>query len=130
MSTLTSKELLESLRQADHTAAGLIQQPRGLSIPTPKPPADLVATPGIEDSAERTAHRANLIALVRKQQEELPVVAADQAFRGAVIGGLAGLGCLLLRCMLGSRPPEAAYLVEEEPEADHLVEEAREDYDE
>ena len=130
MPTLTAKELLESLRQADRTTTEPIQQPRGLSVPTPKPPADLVATPGVEDSAERTAHRARLIALVRRQQEELPVVAAEQAFRGAVIGGLAGLGCLLLRCMLGSRPPEAAYLVEEEPEADHLVEEAREDYDE
>jgi hypothetical protein len=32
--------------------------------------------------------------------------------------------------MLGSRPPEADYLVEEEPEADELVGEAREDYDE
>jgi hypothetical protein len=36
-------------------------------------------------------------------------VAADQAFRGAIIGGLAGLGCLLLQGLLMSSPPHARH---------------------
>jgi hypothetical protein len=106
MAKLTPKELIEMARQPDLSNTAPLQQPRGLSVPIPRPPADLAATPGVEDSAERAAQRATLIAKVRKQQEELPIVAADQAFRGAVAGGVAGLACLLLRGLCTSRPPE------------------------
>ena len=114
MAKLTSQELIAMARQADLSTTAPFDQPRGLSVPTPRPPADLAATPGVEDSAERAAHRAQLIALVRKQQEELPIVAADQAFRGAVAGGIAGLGCLLLRGLImssspASQPPDEEY---------------------
>jgi hypothetical protein len=114
MPTLTPKEFFELTRQYDLANTPLFQQPRGLSVPTPKPPADLLATPGVQDSAERTAQRAMLIAKVRRQQEELPIVAADQAFRGAVVGGIAGLGCLLLRGLLTSTPPEMPRTYEED----------------
>jgi hypothetical protein len=125
MFTLTSKEIRESLKQRETGTAVPVQQTRGLSVPTQPPPAELAATPGVEDSAERAAQRANLIALVRKQQEELPVKAADQAFRGAIAGGLSGLGVLLLRSLLSPKRFEAGpeYLESEaeeyqEPEVD------------
>lgn len=108
MAKLTPQELIEMARREDLSNTAPFQQPRGLSVPTPRPPADSAATPGVEDSAERADQRAMLIAQVRKQQEEIPIVAADHAFRGAVAGGIAGLGCLLLRGLLMSRPPASA----------------------
>jgi hypothetical protein len=97
MLTLTSKGIRESLERAKEANPKLFEQPRGLSVPVPPPPADLPSTPGVADSAERAAHRAGLVAQVRHQQEELPVAVADQAFRGALAGSLAGLGFLLLK---------------------------------
>lgn len=86
MLTLTSKGIFESLARAKEANPELFQQPRGLSVPVPPPPADLSSTPGVADSAERAAQRAGLVAQVRRQQEELPVVVANQAFRGAIAG--------------------------------------------
>jgi hypothetical protein len=109
MDKLASNEFLESLKQTKDVTTEPLQQPRGLSVPTSPPPADLAATPGVADSAERAAHRAAIIALLRKQQEELPIVAADQAFRGALAGAATGLGLLLLRSLFSARPPEREY---------------------
>jgi hypothetical protein len=97
MLTITSKGLRESLARAKEANPELFEQPRGLSIPVPPPPADLPSTPGVADSAERATQRAGLVVQVRRQQEELPVVVARQAFRGAIAGSLSGLAILLIK---------------------------------
>ena len=97
MRELQSGDVLESLKRAKEVATEPFRQPRGLSVPALPPPIELVSTPGVADSAERAAQRARLIAVLRNQQEELPVVVANEAFRGLVVGGLTGLGFLLLK---------------------------------
>ena len=84
-------------KRAQELTDNLVQQPRGLSVPTLPPPIELASTPGVADSAERAAQRARLIAMLRDQQEELPLVVANEAFRGLLVGGLTGLGFLLLK---------------------------------
>ena len=114
MLTLTSKGILESLAKAKEANPDLFNQPRGLSVPVP-PPGEINSTPGVADSAEREAERAGLIAQVRRQREELPVVVADRALNGAIVGGLVGLVLQLLKIFGSTRQPPEYYAKHEDP---------------
>jgi hypothetical protein len=109
MLNLTAKGIRESLERAREANPELFEQPRGLSVPVPPPPADLPSTPGVADSADRAAHRAGLVAQVRHQQEELPVAIADQAFRGALAGSLAGLSYLFFKNLFSASQSPRRY---------------------
>lgn len=93
----------DMLKRAQELTDHPVQQPRGLSVPTLPPPIELASTPGVADSAERAAQRARLIAVLRHQQEELPLVVANEAFRGLLVGGLTGLGFLLLKNLFSAK---------------------------
>lgn len=114
MLTLTSKGVLESLAKAKEANPDLFNQPRGLSVPVP-PPTELNSTPGVADSAERATERAGLIAQVRRQREEFPVVVADRALNGAIVGSVVGLGFQILKLFGSTRQPREYYVQHEDP---------------
>jgi hypothetical protein len=114
MLTLTSKGVLESLAKAKEANPKLFEQPRGLSIPVP-PPAELSSTPGVADSAERATERAGLIAQVQRQRGELPVVVADRALNGAIVGSVVGLVFQILKLFGSTRQPREYYVQHEDP---------------
>jgi len=91
---------IDMLKSVQELTDKPLQRPRGLCVPVMPPPRELSATPGVTDAAERSVQRAQLVDAIRVQQESLPVMVADDAFRGAVAGSLTGLGLLVLRCLL------------------------------
>jgi hypothetical protein len=98
MLQLRSTDVLEFVRQSQKVSDDPSCQPRGLPLGmTPPPPAELSGTPGAEDAAQRAAYRAQLIDVIRVQQEALPVVAARSGYRGLIFGTVTGVGFLALR---------------------------------